>query len=413
MADTTLNTPSQLPVLQVYERTDVGQVRDHNEDSKYSDPGGRFFVVADGMGGHAAGEVASQLAVEEVKARLDEERSVLDTLGTDPKALTRPVMTEMLKRVGGLANKAVRQRALEDTTTKGMGTTLEVVCVTADGAWIGHVGDSRTYLVRANQVTQLTTDQTVAQQLSEEKRLKMAEVLEQWGGVLVEAIGAKETVNVDVVHCPLESGDQLLLCSDGLYEYFPRAGEIGEVLAMEGCKAGLERLVELAYDRGGKDNITGVLVDVIEASKKSQAASSSNSEEELEYGLTAENSVPLGVRTAALDEDERGGGEAQDYGIDEAIALMRKLPAEQVDLVVTVVKQTLQSAGVRTLPIIRSAEAKKRRIERRVTLLKKEIDGLKQEVVDYKAQISTLEDDRAETSLVKERLELAVKLDKE
>ena len=254
--------------LLVYQKTDVGLLRDHNEDTSYSDPAGAFFIVADGMGGHAAGEVASQLAVDEVTALLGKERGVLASLGSDPNSLPRPVMTELLKRVGSQANQAVRKQASQNRATRGMGTTLEMVCMTADGAWIGHVGDSRTYLVRSNAVVQLTTNHTVAQQLSADKRVQMADVLEEWGSVLVEAIGAKEDVSVEVIHCELQSGDRLLVCSDGLYEYFPRAEEISEVLAMEGSSAGLERLVELALNRGGKDNITGLLIEVVEAAAR-------------------------------------------------------------------------------------------------------------------------------------------------
>ena len=373
----------------VFERTEVGRVRDHNEDSKYSDPDGRYFVVADGMGGHAAGEVASQLAVDEVKKVLSGECEVLDAVSSAPNSRTRPIMTELLTRVGTLANEAVRKHAEENTATHGMGTTLEVVCVTADGAWIGHVGDSRTYLVRSGSVTQLTTDHTVAQRMSKDNQAPSAAMLEQWGSVLVEAIGAKDSVNVEVVHSRLKRGDRLLLCSDGLYEYFPRAEEIAEVLAMEGSKAGLERLIDLAYDRGGKDNITGVLVEIV------QQPTSQGDSEEIGHAATLTGLEPFGE------------GIDQDYGIEEAIALMRKLPEENLELVVRVVKQTLRSTNISLLPILSDATSKQARLKREVEALKNEISSLEGEVASRLSEITTLDDDRAETTMVMERLKLA------
>lgn len=386
--------------LLVFERTDVGRVRDHNEDSKYSDPEGQYFVVADGMGGHAAGEVASHLAVEEVKRVLGLERAVLDALGSKPNPRNRPIMMELLTRVGSSANQAVRKRASEDKATHGMGTTLEVVCVTGDGAWIAHVGDSRTYLVRDRSVVQLTTDHTVAQRLMQGSREHRPEVLEQWGSVLVEAIGAKDEVNVEVVHSTLEVGDRLLLCSDGLYEYFPRAEEIGEVLAMEGSKAGLERLVDLAFERGGKDNITGVLVEVVSAPKARKKPRS----EEIAYDTTVDG------MQAVQGESEQDYPE-QDYGIEEAIALMRKLPAENVELVVQVVARTLRSTQIAIAPIVRDARSKEARLERRVTALKGEIASLEHEISRCAEEIARQETDREETTMVMDRLKLAQSLD--
>ncbi len=383
--------------LLVFERTDVGRVRDHNEDSMYSDLEGRFFVVADGMGGHAAGEVASQLAVEEVRTVLSSEQGVLNGIGSKPSPRTHPIMTELLTRAGTLANEVVRKRASEDKAKEGMGTTLEVACITGDGVWIGHVGDSRTYLVRGNSVTQLTTDHTVAERLAKNKGVNRAAVFEQWGSVLVEAIGANEQVNVEVLHSALQSGDRLLLCSDGLYEYFPRAEEIGEVLGMEGSQAGLERLVDLALDRGGKDNITGVVVEVVKAPNNVIGTQSQEGSENIAYDTTVDSFDPI-------EDDE------QDYGIEEAIALMRKLPGKNAELEVRVLAATLKSANITVAPIIRDASLKQVRIERRIDTLGSEIGSLKDEVSDCLKEIAALEEDREETTMVKERLQLAQNL---
>jgi hypothetical protein len=238
----------------------------------------------------------------------------------------------------------------------------------------------------------------VAQQLSADKRVQLADVLEEWGSVLVEAIGAKEDVAVEVIHCELETGDRLLMCSDGLYEYFPRAEEIAEVLAMEGSSAGLERLVELALNRGGKDNITGLLIEVVEAAVRGPATETRRSKAGIEYDQTLDSGEP--VRTAT----------DQGYGIGEAISLMRRVPDEKPELVVLVVKKTLESANIRIAPIINDATSKQKRIVNRVASLQREVATLQGELAALAEDILSLQADRDETSLVKERLELALTL---
>lgn len=373
----------------MFQQTDVGRAREHNEDSSYADPHGRYFIVADGMGGHAAGEVASQLAVDAVRACLDGERATFDALGSGTNGHETALMTGVVERAGQQANTAVRKRASQDSKTRGMGTTLEFAVVTAGGAWIGHVGDSRTYLISGTSVSQLTKDHTFAEHLAKNQKLAPGNAAKKYGNILVEAVGAKDEVRVDVVHTPLEAGDRLLLCSDGLYQYFPRADEIGEILVMDGSKAGLARLIDEANERGGRDNITGVLVEVLEFASSTKPVSAPPSQSPLPSTYSGPSAAE------------------QEYGIDEAIALVRKLPAQDLELEIRVVKGALESANIRIEPIIEDAAETLARIERRVAALKEEIAQREQDKADCLADIARQEEDLAETSLVKSRLELA------
>jgi protein phosphatase len=361
--------------VQFFQKTHVGRVREHNEDSSYSDPAGRFFVVADGMGGHAAGEVASQLAVDEVRAMLEKQQKIWDD---DPTALTTSAMETLIKSLAEQANRAVRQRAERSPSTRGMGTTLEVLLLTGNGAWIGHVGDSRTYLVRGSEVSQLTHDQTIANQLSASQKQAMGDALQQYDNVLAEAIGARVDVKPAVAHAELQSGDLLLSCSDGLYQYFPRAQEMGEIFAMDGPKAGLDRLVDLALERGGKDNITGLLVEVVEHSP-----------------------------SASRPDDGRSAAQ-QGYGIEEALRLMRLLPQGDSELVLRVLRNSLASAGVLLGPIIRDAGDKQERLSRAIKEHNHAIEEMRQQVASCQQEIAALEEDRAETLMVKGHLERAL-----
>src|SRR5688572_13311492 len=138
--------------------TDVGVVRDHNEDSAHVDPDGTFFIVADGMGGHAAGEVASAMAVETVKTTLENARPQIRSFAARPTEQGRRDLVGLLQSSVLAAHQAVFQRGSKESDKQGMGTTLDVVMVAGNEAFIAHVGDSRTYLVREGRASQITTD---------------------------------------------------------------------------------------------------------------------------------------------------------------------------------------------------------------------------------------------------------------
>ena len=245
--------------------TDVGVVRDHNEDSAFMEPGAGFFIVADGMGGHAAGEVASAMAVETVKKTLEGAKVEIEAFRKAPSDAGRRQLVQLLQQAVLQAHQAVYQRGQNEQDKQGMGTTLDVVLIAGAEAFVAHVGDSRTYLVRDGQSSQITTDHTVAEVLVIEGKLTIEEAqVSPLRTILVNAIGVSADVGVEMAHVTLKRGDRLLLCSDGLHDYFPVEDEIAQKMSEDKPGDALKEMVELAKTRGGQENITGVAVQVID-----------------------------------------------------------------------------------------------------------------------------------------------------
>ncbi len=243
--------------------TDVGVVRDHNEDSAFMEAKQGFFIVADGMGGHAAGEVASAMAVETVRQTLEAAKAEIEAFRKTPSDAGRRGLVQLLQSAVLQAHQAVYQRGQTETDKQGMGTTLDVVLVAGGEAFVAHVGDSRTYLVRDGRSSQITTDHTVAEVLVIEGKLTIEEAqVSPLRTILVNAIGVSADVGVEMAHVTLKKGDRLLLCSDGLHDYFPVEEEIAQRMAADHPGDALKEMVELAKTRGGHDNITGVAVHV-------------------------------------------------------------------------------------------------------------------------------------------------------
>ncbi|MGH2546761.1 MAG: Stp1/IreP family PP2C-type Ser/Thr phosphatase, partial [Actinomycetota bacterium] len=221
-------------------RTDVGRVREGNEDSyMVREP---LFAVADGMGGHQGGEVASKLA--------------LDTLreATDGAALAQAVQD---------ANRAVFEQAGRDPELAGMGTTLTAFLADGDTLRLAHVGDSRAYLLRDGVLQRITTDHTVVEGLVEKGELTAQEAtIHPQRSILTRAIGVDGEVQVDQASIQARPGDRLLLCSDGLTGMVDEA-DIQRILEENvDPQAAAEALVDAANEAGGQDNITAVVVDV-------------------------------------------------------------------------------------------------------------------------------------------------------
>ena len=246
--------------------TDVGLVRDHNEDFAYVDTGSDFFVVADGMGGHAAGEVASAMAVETVRDALETARDRIQNFASEPSDEGRKELVGILESAVRQAHQAVYERGAAETEKQGMGTTLDVVMLAGPEAFVAHVGDSRTYLVRDGKAAQITTDHTVAEVLVIEGKLSLEEAqISPLRTILVNAIGVAPDVGVEMAHVRLRAGDQLLLCSDGLHDYFPLEQELADHLTNTNPERALAEMVDIAKNRGGHDNITGVVVEILDA----------------------------------------------------------------------------------------------------------------------------------------------------
>jgi PPM family protein phosphatase len=230
--------------------TDVGRARERNEDSYYA--GEYVFAVADGLGGHTAGEVASRLAVQPIAAF---DRAVEGT--PDDR------IAEALERAVGDANRAVYQRAQNDAKVRGMGTTLTAVAISNGSAHLAHVGDSRCYLVRGGEITQLSSDHTLVARMVQEGKLtpEQAETHPQ-RSILTRALGAEPEIDVDTLELQLAPGDRLILCSDGLSSVIPDEQILATLADSKGLKEACKRLVEAANGRGGPDNITVVVVEV-------------------------------------------------------------------------------------------------------------------------------------------------------
>ncbi len=264
MAEATQDEASRV-TLEAWLVTDVGVVREHNEDSAYMESTKGFFIVADGMGGHAAGEVASAMAVDTVRQTLEGARTEIEAFKKAPTDAGRRGIVQLLQNAVLGAHQAVYQRGQAEPDKAGMGTTLDVVLVAGPEAFVAHVGDSRTYLIRDGKPSQITTDHTVAEVLVIEGKLTIEEAqVSPLRTILVNAIGVSADVGVEMAHVTLRRGDRLLLCSDGMHDYFPSEDEIAQRLSVDAPGKALAEMVELAKTRGGHDNITGVAVHVLD-----------------------------------------------------------------------------------------------------------------------------------------------------
>jgi protein phosphatase len=243
--------------------TNIGLKRAHNEDNFNIPDGLRLAIVADGMGGHASGEVASRLAVDAVA---DHFRATSeDAEVTWPYKLDHSDRMESNRLVNGikLANLLIYERAQRDEKCHGMGTTCVASVFLDDKVLIGHVGDSRVYRFRDGNLTQLTEDHSLLNDYLKMKRLSYDEAHKfPHKNVIVRALGMKESVQVDLVADVHRMGDVYLMCSDGLSGMVDDAG-MAYVLSDENdLDAAVDRLIQAANRNGGVDNITCVLCRV-------------------------------------------------------------------------------------------------------------------------------------------------------
>ncbi len=243
-------------------QTDVGAVRERNEDAAYVDGRGRYVVLADGMGGCEGGEVASSTAVDVVRAILDAAADELAAFEVKPSESRRRRMCALIDRAVRDANDVVVERSRVEPDHHGMGTTLEVAVVVARELFVAHVGDSRVYLVRGGAISQLTEDQTMAEAMRRANQISDDEARSSpLRSVLTNAVGCSSAVAIEHLHLRLEPGDRLLLCSDGLHDYFT-PDELAAAMREGTPTSALAELVAMARGRGGHDNITGIVVEI-------------------------------------------------------------------------------------------------------------------------------------------------------
>jgi len=248
--------------MEAYGLTDVGRKRQHNEDSMLVDPSLGLYIVADGMGGHAAGEVASAKATEVVKQHIGANKQVLKDLSQNATQQNRSNAAALVELAVQKACAEIYKQAVADTTKRGMGTTLVCLVLSGNKGVIGHVGDSRVYLVRNGQCHRLTEDHTlVAAQLKAGTISKEQAASSQYRNVITRAVGIQESVQVDTLIVEAVPGDTFLLCSDGLHGYL-NDDEVAPLVAAVPGKELPKKFIALANERGGKDNITAVVVQV-------------------------------------------------------------------------------------------------------------------------------------------------------
>jgi len=235
--------------LQFCAKTDIGLSRNNNEDRYFVDEQRGLFIVADGMGGHAAGEVASQIAVETVC-------QVLHSVDkTNPQQQLKQAVTE--------ANLAVRQAAKANPSLNGMGTTLSIILLHQQQGYLAHVGDSRIYRLRNQKLQQLSDDHSlVGEQLRQGTITPEQAKSSSLGNILLQAIGLSPQLDIYQNKISLAPADQFLLCSDGLTDMIADT-EIEKHLSQPGTiNLHCEALINAALAAGGKDNITAILLQI-------------------------------------------------------------------------------------------------------------------------------------------------------
>ena len=253
--------------FEAYGRTDTGPVRERNEDTHLLDGDRGVFILADGMGGHRAGDVASKLAVESAHRILvdgtdpDETRLVRD-IGVEDAA---DVLRERLRYAMNQASLHVRHQAEGKPKLQGMGTTLVVLVIDGDQAHLAHVGDSRAYLFRDDRLTRLTRDHTVVQQEVDAGRLtpELARILPH-KHILTQSVGSHGPVEPDTTTRMVVQGDVFMLCSDGLSDPLTDL-EIEEIMRGTPLDLMCHELVEGALKADADDNVTVLVVGVTSA----------------------------------------------------------------------------------------------------------------------------------------------------
>ena len=300
--------------------TDVGRMRKNNEDSYLSAK--PVAAVADGMGGHSAGEVASAIAIEELAALRDRGPWDSETAATDD-----------LKQAILRANRRIREMAASDRKLNGMGTTLVALLEDGDMVHVANVGDSRGYLLRQGELSQVTVDHSLVQELVDDGRLSPEDAERHpQRSVITRALGIDPEVEFDLFTYKLQVGDRLLLCSDGLSDVVEPAQIRKILLRVRNAHRAARELVTVANEQGGPDNITVIVVDAVDEATAQAMEEGGDTTGDLAVG-SATGTLPV------VDGDGAGGrsgraARAKDRSLARHRRLQRFLLAGIVVLVV-------------------------------------------------------------------------------
>jgi protein phosphatase len=251
-------------VLEIASCTDPGMVRSHNEDSIASDPANGLVVLADGMGGYNAGEVASGMATTVITTEIQQLLAKVQPFDVDEETKA-PVAGKIIREQVLKANTSIYQAAQSQPQYSGMGTTL-VVCLFYDNKMtVGHLGDSRLYMLRDGKFSQVTRDHSLLQEQIDSGIITAEQAKHaQHKNLVTKALGIDPTVEPEVKEYATKPGDVYLLCSDGLCDMVDDE-DVGMTLQALGgnLKLAAQQLVQMANDNGGKDNVSVILVRVL------------------------------------------------------------------------------------------------------------------------------------------------------
>lgn len=261
--------------IDVFGMSDVGRIRKNNEDNfvvfnlttgefdltpslrhHTLGPQGTLFLVADGMGGEACGEVASQICTMTVPKRLFDNLKTMERVSETNFVL-------LLREAIEFANQVIYQKAQSNPSYRGMGTTTTAATLFGAHLFVGQVGDSRAYLIRNQEMVQLTRDQTFLNYLAEiGAELPPDPEKDSRKSILTQAVGTSETVDVKVTYTKMRQGDAILLCSDGLYNEVKLTEMLNVVKSSNSLADKIKALIDKANEGGGKDNITGIMAEL-------------------------------------------------------------------------------------------------------------------------------------------------------
>jgi serine/threonine protein phosphatase PrpC len=309
--------------------TDVGRMRTNNEDSYLSAK--PVAAVADGMGGHSAGEVASAIAIEELAA-----------LGERGPWENETAATDDLKAAILRANRRIREMAASDRKLNGMGTTLVALLEDGDMVHVANVGDSRGYLLRQGELSQVTVDHSLVQELVDDGRLSPEDAERHpQRSVITRALGIDPEVEFDLFTYKLQVGDRLLLCSDGLSDVVEPAQIRRVLLRFPDAQKAARQLITVANEQGGPDNITVIVVDAV-------AESAVLDVEDDRTGDLADESATGALPLVSGDGDAvaaRRGGRAARAAKDRSLAMHRRLQRFLIAGIVVLLAAVLLVAG--------------------------------------------------------------------